>query len=107
MKSQTLGLAIAAAVVIPTFASAETVDQLMADRVLGNAELEPWKRLGMASVDDPRCKTARQAENKRLFGTGATDTPYVPVEVYPSHPSINPQPTKQKTPSKSDPTPHG
>jgi hypothetical protein len=100
-------LAIAAAVVMPTFASAETVDQLMADRVLRNAELEPRKRRGMASVDDPRCRTARQAENKRLFGTGATGTPSAPVEVFPSYPSINPQPAKHKTPSKSDPMPHG
>jgi hypothetical protein len=45
--------------------------------------------------------------NKRFFGVGATYTPSVPVEVFPSHPSINPQPTKQKTPSKSDPMPHG
>jgi hypothetical protein len=40
---------------MPTFASAQNVDHHMADRVLGNAELEPWKRRGMASVDDARC----------------------------------------------------
>ena len=41
------------------------------------------------------------------FGIGATYTPSVPVEVLPLHPSIDPQPVKRKTPSKSDPMPHG
>jgi hypothetical protein len=100
-------MAIAAAVLMPTFASAQTVDQLMADRVLLNAELERRNQLGIASVDDARCKTERQAEKKRFFETGATYTPSVPVEVFPSHPSINPQPTKQNTPTKSDPPAHG
>jgi hypothetical protein len=40
---------------MPTFASAQNVDQLTADRVLLNAELERYKQLGMASVDDARC----------------------------------------------------
>jgi hypothetical protein len=43
VKSQTLGLAIAAAVLMPTFASAQTVDQLMADGVLLHAEPERSK----------------------------------------------------------------
>jgi conjugative transfer region protein TrbK len=72
VKSQALGLSIAAAVPMPTFASAQNVDQLPADRVLLNGELERCKQLGMASVDDARCKTARRAENKRFFGTGTT-----------------------------------
>jgi hypothetical protein len=43
VKSQTLGLAVAAAVLMPTFASAETVDQLMADGLLLHAEPERSK----------------------------------------------------------------
>jgi hypothetical protein len=46
VKSQTLGLAIAAAALMPTFASAQADDQLMADRVLLNAELKRCKSSG-------------------------------------------------------------
>ncbi len=80
MKSQTLALAIAAAVFVPSFASAQSVDQLLGDRARLNAELERCKQLGMASVDDARCKTARQAENKRFFGSGATYRPSLLVD---------------------------
>ena len=66
VKSQTLGMAIAAAVLMPTFASAQAVDQLMADRVLLNAELERRKQLGIACVDDARCRTERQAKTAIL-----------------------------------------
>jgi hypothetical protein len=43
VKSQTLGLAIAAAALMPTFASAQADDQLMADGVLLHAEPERSK----------------------------------------------------------------
>jgi type II secretory pathway component PulJ len=69
VKSQTLDLAMAAAVLMSIFASAQTVDQLMADRVLRNAELERCKQLGMASVQYAGCKTARQAENSGSLGS--------------------------------------
>jgi hypothetical protein len=65
---------------MPTFASAQNVDQLTADRVLLNAELERCKQLGVA----------------RLTTRGVQDGTI-----------INPQPTKQKIPLKSDPMPHG
>jgi conjugative transfer region protein TrbK len=104
VKASIVILTLAAAIIGPA-ASAQTVDQLLGDWALLNTELERCRQLGMASVDDARCKTARQAENKRFFGSGATYTPPGPVEVFPSHPSIDPQPTKHKTP-KSD-TPHG
>jgi len=107
MKSRTFALAIAAAAFVPSFGSAQSVDQLLADHALLNSELQRCKGLGLASVDDARCKTARQAENKRFFGSGATYTPPSPVDVFPSHPKIVPQPTKQKAPSESDPPPHG
>ena len=106
MKSQTLALAIAVATYVPCFALAQNADQLVADRALLNAELDRCKQLGMASVDDARCKMARQAENKRFFGTGTTYTPSS-VDVFPSHPIIDPQPAKQKMPSKSDRQPNG
>jgi conjugative transfer region protein TrbK len=107
MKSRTFALAIAAAAFAPNFAAAQSVDQLLADHALLNSELERCKQLGIASVDDARCKTARQAENKRFLGSGATYTAPPPVDVFPSHPKIDPQPTKQKMPSDSDPPPHG
>ena len=88
-------------------ASAQSVDQLLADRALLNAELDRCKQLGMASVDDARCKTARQAENKRFFGDWNDLHAVLPVDVFPSHPTIDPQPAKQKTPAKSDRQPNG
>jgi hypothetical protein len=99
-------LAIAAAVVIPTFASAENCRSAYGDPVLRYAELLRWKQLGMASVDDGRCKTARQAENSdslrpvRLHAfRGSRGLPFASI--------INPQPTKQNTRSKLDPPAHG
>lgn len=104
MKSQMLALAIAAAVFVPSFASAQNIDQLLADRGLLNAELERCKQLGMASIDDTRCKTARQAENKRFFGNGTiyTDTP---VQVFPGAPvpDLRPEPLGRKDPNGERP----
>ncbi len=88
MKSPTLASAIVATVLIPSFASAQSVDQLSGDRALLNGELDGCRQLGMASVDDRRCNTARLAENKRFFGNGATYTPSPPMDVFPSHPTI-------------------
>jgi conjugative transfer region protein TrbK len=73
VKASIIVLTLAAAIIGPAV-SAQTVDQLLVDRALLNAELERCKQLGRASVDDARCRTARQAENKRFFGTGATYT---------------------------------
>jgi conjugative transfer region protein TrbK len=100
MKSRTLALAIAAAVLIPRFASAQSVDQLLADHALLNSEIERCKELGLASVDDARCKTARQAENKRFFGSGTIYTDK-PVQVYPGAPvpDLKPNPPDKKRPN--------
>jgi conjugative transfer region protein TrbK len=95
MKTSTIVLTMAAAVFSPCAASAQTVDQLMADHVLLNAELERCKQLGMASVNDARCKTAREAENKRFFGTGSTYTP-APVNIFPNTPTQLVPAEKQK-----------
>jgi conjugative transfer region protein TrbK len=100
MKSQTLALAIAAAAFVPSFAPAQSVDQLLADHALLNSELQRCKGLGMASVDDARCKTARQAENKRFFGSGTIYTDK-PVLVYPDAPvpDLKPNPPDKKRPN--------
>lgn len=91
----------------PIVASAQTVDQLVADHALLNTELDRCKQIGMASVDDPRCKTAWTAENKRFFGNGQTTYTPGPVDVFPSAPAIDPQPTQQKGQPKSGSGPNG
>jgi conjugative transfer region protein TrbK len=106
VKASIIVLTFSAAVIDPA-ASAQIVDQLLANQALLNAELERCKQLGMASVDDARCRTARQAEKQTALWDRCDYTPFVPLAVFPSHPSIDPQPTKQKTSSKSDPPPRG
>ncbi len=78
MKIYVAVAVVAIAAAAPRIASAQTVDQLVADHALLNAELERCKQLGMASVDDARCKTARLAENRRFFGGGTHYTPSTP-----------------------------
>ena len=82
MKVPVIAVAATLFSAAPVAAFAQTVDQLVADHALLNAELDRCKQLGMASVDDARCKTARVAENKRFFGNGTTYTPSAP-SVYP------------------------
>jgi len=100
MKAHVIAAA-ALFVAAPVAAFAQTVDQLVADHALLNAELDRCKQLGMASVDDPRCKTARDAENKRFFGKG---TSYLP-----SSPSVYPDVKipDLKSPVQQSGTPHG
>ena len=57
MKATVIVLTLAVAVIGPA-ASAQTVDQPIADRPLLNAELERCKQLGKASVDDIGCISA-------------------------------------------------
>ena len=100
MTSRVVATSLAFAIFGALASSAQTVDQLVANHVLLNAELERCKQLGMASVDDARCKIANAAENKRFFGTGKTSYTPHPVNVFPSAPVVNPQPTPQKGPPK-------
>jgi len=59
----------------PAFASAQRVDQILADHSC-HTDSSDARELGMESVPDPRCRTARQAENKRfLAGYDYTDSP--------------------------------
>jgi len=101
MKTHFIAAAAALAAIAPITASAQTVDQLVADHALLNRELDRCKQLGIASVDDARCKTARDAENKRFFGKGTTYTPSSP-SVYPDVkiPDL-------KSPVQQSGTPHG
>lgn len=84
--------------------SAQTIDDLLKDHALLRSELDRCVHMGMESSDDVRCKTARAAEQKRFFGGGVTYTPK-PVDVFPNHPVLDPQPNSQKSspPSKSGP----
>ncbi len=91
----------------PFVACAQTIDELVAHHALLNAEMDRCKQLGMASVDDARCKTARAAETKRFFGNGQTTYTPHPVDVFPSAPAIDPQPMQQKGPPKSGSAPNG
>ena len=76
MKSQTLALAIAVATYVPCFALAQSVDQLLADRALLNAELDRCEQLGMASIDErgarwrDKRKTSDFSELERLTRRG-------------------------------------
>ena len=106
MTSRIAATSLAFALLGALAASAQTVDQLVANQALLNAELERCKQLGMASVDDARCKTARTAENKRFFGGGATYTDR-PVQVFQHPPHVNPQPMQQKAPSDASGPPNG
>ena len=106
MKAHIIAAAAALFAGAPVAVFAQTVDQLVADHALLNAELDRCKQLGMASVDDARCKTARVAENKRFFRNGTTYTPHS-VDVFPTAPGINPQPTQQKEPPKPSAPPNG
>ena len=106
MKSHVCAAIIAAVASASIPASAQTVDQLVSNTKLLNAELDRCKQLGMASVDDARCKTARAAEDKRFFGNGTTYTPG-PVQVFQHPPHIVPQPERQKPPEETAGPPHG
>ena len=92
----------------PALAAAPTIDQLIANPSLLNAEMDRCKHLGMAANDDARCQTAWKAENKRFFGNGpGTYTP-APVTVFNNTPKFDPQPNSQKPhPSTSSGPPNG
>ena len=92
----------------PALAAVPTIDQLIANPSLLNAEMDRCKHLGMAANDDARCQAAWQAENKRFFGNGpGTYTP-APVTVFNNTPKFDPQPKSQKPhPSTSSGPPNG
>jgi hypothetical protein len=70
VKATIIVLTLAAAVIGPAV-SAQTVDQLLADRARLNAEFERGKQLGIASVDDARA--ARLDERKTNVSLASSD----------------------------------
>ncbi|MHB1302325.1 MAG: putative entry exclusion protein TrbK-alt [Acidiphilium sp.] len=70
----------------PAWASAPTIDQLVANPKMLTAELDRCKHLGMAANDDVRCHTAWQAENKQFFGHAPTYT-QKPVHLFKNTPN--------------------
>jgi len=104
MKTIVTVSAIALSLAISCNAFGQSVDDLLKDHTLLRSELERCVHMGMESNDDARCKTARAAEQKRFFGGGVGYTPK-PVDVFPNHAVLDPQPNSQKSPppSKSGP----
>ena len=106
MKPQIIIATVVVLAVAPAV-KAQTIDDLLANHALLGTELDRCKQMGMASTDDARCKTARAAEQKRFFGNGVGYTDK-PVNVFPNHQDIVPQPESQKPqqpPSSGEP--HG
>ena len=95
MKPQIIIATVVVLAVAPAV-KAQTTDDLLADHTLLGTELDRCKQMGMASTDDPRCKTARAAEQKRFFGNGVGYTHSTPNEVPPGKEQFDPQPNSQK-----------
>ena len=108
MKSKIIAATVVVLVAIPA-AQAQTVDQLLADHALLGTELDRCKQMGMASTDDPRCKTARAAEQRRFFGNGQDKyTPPSSVDVFPNTPDkLVPAQRQQITSPPNTDLPHG
>lgn len=108
MKRHAITLAFAILTSAQIAAAAQTtVDQLLTDHGRLDAELGRCKRLGMAEINDARCKVAHEAEHKRFFGGGTHYTPSEAPNIFPSNPGIDPQPMKQKASPKRDAGQHG
>ena len=91
----------------PAWAAAPTIDQLVANPTLLNAEMDRCKHLGMVANDDARCQTAWRAENKRFFGNGVTYTPE-PVNIFRNTPNkLVPAEKQRPIPPAPAGVPHG
>ena len=89
----------------PAWASAPTIDQLVANPKTLTAELDRCKHLGMAANNDARCHTAWQAENKQFFGHAPTYTKR-PINLFrntPAYVSPGPQKSNLSKPTKVGP----
>ena len=106
MNAKTISLVLIVSTTISA-AAAQTVDNLLKDHALLNSELDRCNQLGMASSNDSRCQTARAAEQQRFFGGGVGYTTK-PINIFPDHQDIDPQPNSQK-PGRSSTSgpPHG
>jgi conjugative transfer region protein TrbK len=90
MNVKTLVIIAVFSIAIPAWAAAPTIDQLVANPTLLNAEMDRCKDLCMAANDDARCQTAWQA------GNGVTYTPK-PVDLFRNTPAY-------VSPGKNEPT---
>ena len=107
MNAKTLLIIGIFRVATPAWAAAPTIDQLVANATLLNAEMNRCKHLGMAANDDARCQTAWRAENKRFFGNGVTYTPE-PVNIFRNTPNkLVPAEKQRPIPPAPAGAPHG
>ena len=107
MNAKTLVIIGILCVSAPAWAAVPTIDQLVANPTLLNAEMDRCRHLGMAANDDARCRTAWQAENKRFFGNGVTYTP-APVDLFRHTPDkLVPAKKQQVVPPSMTGAPHG
>ena len=107
MNAKTLVIIGIFSIATPAWAAAPTIDQLVANPTLLNAEMDRCKHLGMAANDDARCQTAWRAENKRFFGNGVTYTPE-PVNIFRNTPNkLVPAEKQRPIPPAPAGVPHG
>lgn len=107
MNAKTLVIIGIFSVATLAWAAAPTIDQLVANPTLLNAEMDRCKHLGMAANDDARCQTAWRAENKRFFGNGVTYTPE-PVNIFRNTPNkLVPAEKQRPIPPAPAGAPHG
>ena len=107
MNAKTLVIIGIFGIATPALAAAPTIDQLIANPSLLNAEMDRCKRLGMAATDDARCQAAWQAENKRFFGNGVRYSPE-PVNIFRNTPDkLVPAEKQQPIPPAPAGAPHG
>ena len=107
MNAKPLLIVIIFAIATPAWAAAPTIDQLVANPTLLNAEMDRCEHLGMAANDDARCQTAWRAENKRFFGNGVTYTPE-PVNIFRNTPNkLVPAEKQRPIPPAPAGVPHG
>ena len=108
MSAKSLVAIVIFGIATPALAAAPTIDQLIANPSLLNAEMDRCKHLGMAANDDARCHAAWQAENKRFFGNGKTTYTPTPVNIFPNTPSkLVPALKQQDNPPSPSGSPHG
>lgn len=107
MNAKTIAALLAISTTMAAAATAQTVNDLLKDHAVLNSELDRCNQLGMASSSDARCQTARAAEQQRFFGGGVGYTTK-PINIFPDHQDIDPQPNSQK-PGRSSTSgpPHG
>ena len=107
MNAKSLVIISIFGIAAPAWAAAPTIDQLVANPTLLNAEMDRCKHLGMAANADTRCQTAWNAENKRFLGNGVTYTPE-PVNIFRNTPDkLVPAEKQRPIPPAPAGGPHG